>query len=878
MTAAPFPEDELKRIETLRQYAILDSAPESAFDRLTNYAAKQFNVPVALVSLVDTDRQWFKASCGLDASETPRDLAFCSYTVLSDRVNYIPDASKDERLKSNPLVAGEPHIRFYAGAPLIAPNGQRMGSFCVIDDKPRHDFSELQQSMLKDLAAMVVEHMEMRRATGIVAEEIETRLNAENRSLETQRQMLALAKHAPVGIALIDQDGKYLSTSERWDDYVQRISGQDTNADFCELIEANVFKRDSFEKVLKGEVLQNKEDTITMHDGSVEYINWEMHPWYNEDGSVEGVAMSLTFVTEQVLARKAAETQYELFDAVLQSMKDGVVACDISGNLTLFNNQTRKMHGLDLNPLPLEECSEFYSLFEADGVTPLPTERIPLFRAFSGEAVSDYEMVIAPENLPKRSIVAQATPLYDSDKSLIGAVASMSDVSESKRATLELKKSEANAVHVAYHDTLTGLPNRAHFLRHAEEIGDCANGAQMAFLYIDLNKFKLINDTMGHRVGDNLLCRAAEILKRTAGEDAFVARIGGDEFIVLKPTLEPSVATALGRAIIEELGEPLIIEGNTVVSGASIGIAMASDHGTISGDLLRRADIAMYKAKAESSDQPVMFEAVFEANSIRRQAMEADLSRSINNNEMEVYYQPIVCSQTQAIQGVEALVRWNHPERGQILPGDFIPLAEETGFIIELGEWVLKTATTSLANTENLFLSVNLSPVQFRDPLVLPRLLDAIKSSGFDPHRLEFEITEGLLINDAKTARRIIDAFKAEGIRIALDDFGTGYSSLGYIQNFPFDKVKIDRSFVSKMDVDPHSAAVVQCVVNLASSLGMIVTAEGIETDSHELLLKFIGCQTLQGFKYGKPMPLSEVFKLSGLGMLHMKTEALRTA
>lgn len=864
MIPAPFPADELERIATLRQYAILDSAPESAFDLLTNYAAKQFNVPISLVSLVDTERQWFKSSCGLDAKETPRDLAFCSYTVLSDEVNYIPDASEDERLKLNPLVTGEPHIRFYAGAPLIAPNGQRVGSFCLIDDQPRRDFNAHQQSMLKDLAAMVVEHMEMRAATGVVAEEIETRLIAESKSLATERQMLALAKNAPVGIALINRDGQYLSTSKRWDDCVSRISGHAENEDFFSLIDGNVFTRESFDTVLEGGTAHHEEEAVTMADGSVEYINWEMSPWHLDKEYVEGVVMSATFVTQQVEARKATEAQNELFNAVLQSMKDGVVACDTTGKLTLFNNQTRKMHGLDMTPLPLEECGEFYSLFEADGTTHLSTERIPLFRAFNGEAVHDQEMVIAPKDLPSRSVIAQAMPLYDADKNLIGAVASMSDITDTKQATLELKRSEAHAVHVAYHDTLTGLPNRAHFLKYVEDIGCCFDDQKMAVLFIDLNKFKLINDTIGHRVGDGLLRRAADILTCVSGEDAFVSRIGGDEFVVLKPEIDASEAVELGRVIIDELGEPQIIDGKTVVCGASVGVAMAPDHGVSSEELLRRADMAMYKAKSDGSDTAVMFEAAYEANSVNRQVIEADLSRSLDNNEMEVYYQPIVCSRTQAVRGVEALVRWNHPERGQMLPGDFIPIAEESGFIIELGEWVLRTATKMMADVQDLFLSVNLSPVQFRDPLIVPRMLKTIRDSSFNPSRLEFEITEGLLINDAKVARRIIDAFKAEGIRIALDDFGTGYSSLGYIQNFPFDKVKIDRSFVSKMDVNPQSAAVVQCVVSLASSLGMVVTAEGIETDSHELLLKFIGCQTLQGFKYGKPMPFVDLMNLLG--------------
>lgn len=877
MTPAPMPSDENERLATLRNYAILDTAPESAFDRLTSYAAKQFNVPFALVSLVDENRQWNKASCGMDVPELPRDLSFCSYTVLDDEVNYIPDASKDERLKDNPFVSGEPHLRFYAGAPLIAPNGQRVGSFCILDVKPRHDFGERDQSMLEDLAAMAIEQMDMRMATGVVAEEIETRLIAEKKSKATERQIRALAKNAPIGIALIDCNGEYLSTSNRWQDYASLVSGEKTKVTFNQLMNDNALVKSSFRKVLDGKTARRQEDPVKKSDGSIEYINWEMRPWLNDDGSVEGVVMSAAFVTTQVESRKASEALNELFNAVLQSMNDGVVACNANSELTMFNDQARKILGQDKTALPPEEWSDFYKLFEIDGVTPMPTDRVPLWRAFNGESVVNYPMIIAPDNLPKREIVAQAVPLYDSKKVLIGAMGSMCDVTESKRVTQQLRESEVYALHIAYHDTLTGLANRAHFLKHTKEHGPCPDDQITALLYIDLNKFKLINDTMGHRIGDILLCRAANIIRRAAGEDGFVARLGGDEFVILKRVDKASCAKVIGLSIMEEIAEPQVIHGNPVAAGASVGIAISPEDGTEPEELLRRADIAMCKGKADGVDHPLMFDTSYEAERIKRQEMEVDLARSLENGEMEVYYQPIVCGQTRNIQGVEALVRWNHPVRGQVSPVQFIPVAEESGFIIELGEWVLRTAAGHLAGMDNLFLSVNLSPVQFRDPLVVPRLLGAIKTAGLDPRRLEFEITESLLMHDSKIASRVIDAFKAKGIGIALDDFGTGYSSLSYIQDFPFDKVKIDRCFVSTMDSSPHSAAVVQCVVNLASSLGMIVTAEGVETESQELLLKFIGCQTLQGYRYAKPMQFADLVAFVEPGLAASSEKARKT-
>lgn len=851
MTPAPIPRDEAERIATLHRLAILDTEAESAFDRVTDFAAKQFDVPIALVSLVDTDRQWFKASCGLDESETPRDLAFCAYTILGDGVHYVPDATKDERFADNPLVTGELGIRFYCGAPLIASNGQRLGSLCLIDQKPRPGFSLRDQQKLVDLAAIVVDQMEMRIASGNVLGEIESRQMAENQAATTKRQMSALIENTPVGIALFDLEGRTLASSGKWRDYLD--AGSPELAAGAEKI------RYGFEAALGGKHTKVLEDCVTTPGGQLRWFQWETCPWKTRNGDIDGVVVCFSEITEQVNSRIQQERQTELLNAVLENVNDGIVACDAQGKLTTFNKKTREMHGIDTKDIPPEECAEFYSLYEADGETLLTPERVPLFAALNEGAVSDREMVIAPEGLPRRHIVAQAAPLFDASGEKLGAVASMTDVTQSRAAEQKLRESEAHANYVAFHDPLTGLPNRANLLRMAEEKKGCLEGFVTAAIFIDLNHFKAVNDTMGHKVGDDLLRRTASTLRDLSGEDAFIARLGGDEFAIFLYIASQEEAIALGVRIVDEIGKPSMINGNTVVTGASLGIAFGPDHGTDYEELMRKADLAMYKAKQSGAHKPAIFDPVYELEMVTRRALEVDLGDSIERDQLEVYFQPIVSGQTQAICGVEALVRWHHPERGLVSPADFIPVAEESGFIVQLGEWVLRTAMAKLKDRPDLFLSVNLSPVQFRDALLVERVLGGIKDTGFDPKRLELEITEGLLIYDADIARRTIESFKAHGIRIALDDFGTGYSSLGYIQNFPFDKIKIDRSFIADIETNSQSAAVVQCVVNLASSLGMVVTAEGIETESHEMLLKFIGCNTLQGYRYGKPMPFQDL-------------------
>lgn len=858
MIPAPIPENETERLATLRRFAILDSERECAFDRITDLASDLFDMPIALISLIDTDRQWIKASCGLNVPELPRDLAFCAYTILEDDVLSIPDTTRDDRFAENPFVAGDMAVRFYCGAPLIAENGHRLGSLCVVDTKPRPDFTEKHRQRLADLAAIVVDQMEMRSVTGNILAEIEHRQKAQDKVAATESQIRALIQHVPTGIALMDTKGNYLATSDSWREFMAMMETQDGEDDVNPLLSGRPIWKKAFADALAGKTTSNAEDPVRLANGKIDYLRWEARPWKSENGEIQGVIASSMRVTKQVEVRKAMERQTEMLNAVLENIKDGVVACDVQGCLTLFNRSGRTMHGIDqISPLP-QDCVDIPGMFDADGVTPLADSRIPLMEAMTGESVVDREIVIAPDGLPKRHIVAQAAPLMASDNTLIGAVTSMADITSAKIAEQQLQASEAHANHIAFHDPLTGLPSRAHFNRMVENANNSLHGETTAAFFLDLNQFKAVNDLSGHKIGDELLQRTAKLLKQIVGENAFVSRLGGDEFIAFKPVQDCDEALQLGRQMADEIGKPLVSGGQTVVSGVSVGIAMHPDHGDTYEELMRRADLAMYKSKASGKCEPVLFDPVFELETVKRRAMKLELSKAIENKELEVYLQPIVDAQTQEVIGAEALARWNHPTRGLIMPNEFIPIAEESGFIVELGDWVLRSAMTGIAPWSGLFLSVNLSPVQFKDPLLAERVFKALDDTQFDPMRLELEVTEGLLIYDTKVARRAIDSFKSKGIQIVLDDFGTGYSSLGYIQNFPFDKVKIDGSFVSDIDSNPQSAAVVQCVVDLASSLGIVVTAEGIETEIHETLLKFIGCDTLQGFKYGRPLPVAD--------------------
>ena len=549
MTAAPIPANETERMATLHMFAILDTEKDSGFDIITDFVAQRFDVPIALISLVDTERQWFKSSCGLEASETQRDLAFCGYTILSDDVLYIPDATKDERVRDNALVTGDMNIRFYCGAPLIAQNGHRLGSLCLIDTKPRHNFSADNQQQLADLAALVVAQMEKRIAIGDALAEAKL----QQKAAASERQIRALIEHVPAGVALIAREGHYLVRNSSWREILSSLDPNLNHESVMALKSSYPVWFKAFETALTGVTTINAEDPVQFCDGKLAYLRWEVHPWAADDGEIEGVVISAARVTSQVEARKQAERQTELLNAVLENVKEGIVACDATGQLTLFNRSTRVMHGIECVPLPPEECTEFYNLYEGDGKTPLQLDRVPLFAALKGANVVDREMIIAPKNLPKRHIVAQAAPLFGSDGALLGAVASMADMTSARLAEQQLKASEAHANYVAYHDSLTGLPNRAH-LRHMlqDETADLKDQTTAAF-FLDLNHFKDVNDRLGHKIGDDLLKRTAHILQQITGEDAFVGRLGGDEFIIFKPVEDIDEALKLGHRITLEI-------------------------------------------------------------------------------------------------------------------------------------------------------------------------------------------------------------------------------------------------------------------------------------------------------------------------------------
>jgi len=437
-----------------------------------------------------------------------------------------------------------------------------------------------------------------------------------------------------------------------------------------------------------------------------------------------------------------------------------------------------------------------------------------------------------------------------------------------RTVTTDLVAREAEATHLANHDPLSGLPNRAFFAERLDnELAHLQPSEDgLAVLFLDLDRFKEINDTHGHAAGDHLIRVVAKRLTSVLRGADTLARFGGDEFAIIQTGVRTAGDCAsLGHRVLEAIREPVDIHGTLVFVGISVGIAMAPDNGRDRETLTKLADVALYRAKHEGRNRYCFFEIGMDETLRMRKVVEEDLRSAVANDQMNLLYQPLFSADGRTILGVEALVRWQHPELGSISPADFIPVAEQRGLIGPLGEWVLRRACRDGKRWRNITVAVNVSPIQFRQKDFVATVARIVDEEGIDPTRVELELTEGVLVEDADAAEGAMMDLRALGLRFALDDFGTGYSSLIYLRRFAFDKIKIDRSFLEAMETTGESAILVHSVVHLGRALGLTVTAEGVETPEQQRFLQAVGCHQLQGFLFCRPVPATKIDELLGL-------------
>jgi diguanylate cyclase (GGDEF)-like protein len=577
--------------------------------------------------------------------------------------------------------------------------------------------------------------------------------------------------------------------------------------------------------------------------------------WRDQTRLLIAVASLLVLVIAVMLFLiiRQLSLQHHRLDIAVNNMTQSLLLFDSSNRLIVCNQRYIELFGL--SPDIVKPGCSFRDLIEHRKQT----------GSFSGDVDEHCSSVLRNAKLGKltrnitenpdgRSIQVVNQPLAEG-----GWVTTLEDITERRRA-------EERNEHLAHYDALTGLPNRVLFQQQLEEALARINpGEQLAVLYIDIDEFKRVNDSLGHRIGDELLKSVAKSLSDCLDETDLIARLAGDEFVVVHTAVkDPGDATALVKRIYQSIHQPYECLGHLVTTDASIGIAFASqDDGIDLEQLLKNADLAMYSAKAAGRRTWRFFEPEMNARMKARHLLEIDLRQAIIEGGFEVYYQPVVDLRSNQISGCEALLRWRHPERGMVSPAEFIPVAEETGLINRLGEWVLKTACAEAATwPDNVRLAVNVSPVQFGTDTLVLKIVAALAASGLSARRLELEITEAVLIRDDEAALAILHQLRAVGVRIALDDFGTGYSSLSYLQRFPFDKIKIDRCFVADIEGSGGSSSIVQAVVNIAAARHMTTTAEGVETEQQKASLRALGCTEMQGFLFSPAVPAAAIRQL----------------
>lgn len=547
----------------------------------------------------------------------------------------------------------------------------------------------------------------------------------------------------------------------------------------------------------------------------------------------------LAAANERENAQAALEAEHNRFIAAISNMGQGLVMFDADEKLIVCNRRYAEMYKLPQN------------------LTAPGTPRIDMlkWRAAMGtdregqshfRDINSYQKMNHTQALRDGRVVAVVhRPMLNG-----GWVSTHEDVTERRQV-------EGKMAHMAEHDPLTDLPNRLLFRRKLEEsLSDVQEGERFALLYVDLDRFKSVNDNLGHPAGDALLQQVARRLRSLIRPTDTLARVGGDEFIIIQKVQRDGDAAALASCVIEAVSAPYEMGGGPVVIGATIGVAHAPENGVHPDELIRHADLALYQAKATERGSFQLFSPEMEACLAARRNLERELRQALLRNEFELYYQPLVCLADLTITAFEALLRWNHPARGVLAPGEFIAAAEETGLILPIGEWVVRQACMQAAQwPQHVKVAVNVSAVQFRSNTFVPAVAAALRASGLHASRLEIEVTETVMLHQTDNSVALLRQLQAMGVKVVMDDFGTGYSSLSYLRLFPFDKLKIDQSFIRGLGVVENDSSIVRAIIGLGRALGMGLVAEGVEEPAQLAELRALGCDVAQGFLWSPAVP-----------------------
>ncbi|KAA2213605.1 sensor domain-containing protein [Teichococcus oryzae] len=686
--------------------------------------------------------------------------------------------------------------------------------------------------------------------------DITARKQAEEALWEHQERLSNLIAQVAVGIAQIDLKARFLLVNDRYCEIVGRSREtllQQQVLDITHPEDATESQTLLQQLVETGEPFTT-EKRYTRPDGSSVWVSNYVSATRDPSGRPQFLVAIVQDITERKRAEMALRESEENYRYTVELSPEIPWAADADGQVTRVSPRWSRLSGM----APGDSLGTGWLM----AVHPEDAPRMQahwMQSVASGEPLDvDFRLCLADGGY--RWFRSRAAARRDENGRIIRWYGTAEDIHERKLAVQQIS-------YMAYHDPLTDLANRRLF---HQEMGRMLTalrpGEHLALHFIDLDQFKGVNDTLGHAAGDALLRQVADRLRGCVPEGSLVARIGGDEFAVVQTGVrEPDDAAALARHIVQILDEDYQIDERHAVVGASIGIALVSPEAAALEDVVRKADIALFRAKADGRGTFRFFEPAMDEVVRRKQELRVGLRTALDRGELELHFQPLVGIWTGEVTCFETLLRWQHPGRGMISPAEFIPVAEETGLIMRMGEWALRTACKEAARwPDAIRVAVNLSPVQFRNPGLVQAVANALEEARLDAGRLELEITESVLLQDDHTNFAVLHELSRLGVRIALDDFGTGFSSLAYLLRFPIDKIKIDRSFVTGLPDRRESKAVIRAVVSMSRSLGISVTAEGVETAGQLKALRQLGCNDAQGYLLSRPVPAAEVLALIG--------------